>query len=83
MLTLKVDRQVISSSPPAQSIFPSQVFSSGMNFTDFLQKKYLLSINILTEKKKRMMGITKMGGGRFVLQRACVSFCGRNYFQEL
>lgn len=44
--------QVISSSAPAQSMCPSQVFSNGINFTDRVQKKYLLSIKFLTEKKR-------------------------------
>lgn len=44
--------QVISSSAPAQSMCPSQVLSNGMNFTDRVQKKYLLSIKFLTEKRR-------------------------------
>lgn len=52
MFTLKVVMQVISSSAPAQSMCPSQVLSNGMNFTDRVQKKYLLSIKFLTEKKR-------------------------------
>ena len=48
VLTLKLDTQVISSSPPVQSSFPSQALSNGMNFTERLQKKYLLSISCLT-----------------------------------
>lgn len=48
VLTLKLDRQVASSSAPAQSGFPSQAFSNGMNLTELVQKKYFLSINCLT-----------------------------------
>lgn len=47
MFTLKVVMQVISSSAPAQSMCPSQVLSNRMNFTDRVQKKYLLSIKFL------------------------------------
>lgn len=52
VLTLKLDTQVSSSSPPAQSSFPSQALSIGMNFTERLQKKYLLSISCLTGGKR-------------------------------
>lgn len=48
VLTVKLDTQVISSSPPVQSSFPSQALSSGMNLTERMQKKYLLSISCLT-----------------------------------
>ena len=48
VLTVKLDTQVISSSPPVQSSFPSQALSIGMNFTERLQKKYLLSMSCLT-----------------------------------
>lgn len=47
VLTVKLDTQVISSSPPVQSSFPSQAWSMGMNLTERLQKKYLLSISTL------------------------------------
>ena len=53
VLTLKLDRHVNSSSPPEQSLFPSQALSIGINFTDLLQKKYLLSISCLTKGKRR------------------------------
>lgn len=49
------DKQVISSSPPEQSLFPSQALSSGMNFTELLQKKYLLSMSLLTEGERQQM----------------------------
>lgn len=52
VLALKLDTQVTSSSPPAQSGFPSQAWSNGMNLTERLQKKYLLSINFLTVGKR-------------------------------
>lgn len=52
MLTLKPATQVISSSPFAQSFFPSHAWSIGMNFTECLQKKYLLSISCLTAGKR-------------------------------
>lgn len=48
VLTVKLVKHVISSSPPAQSSFPSQACSNGMNLTERLQKKYLLSISFLT-----------------------------------
>lgn len=52
VLTVKLVKHVISSSPPAQSSFPSQACSNGMNFTERLQKKYLLSISFLTVVKR-------------------------------
>lgn len=52
VLTVKLDIQVISSSPPAQSSFPSQALSIGMNFTERAQKKYLLTISCLTGGKR-------------------------------
>lgn len=52
VLTVKLDTQVISSSPPVQSSLPSHALSIGMNFTERLQKKYLLSINCLTGGKR-------------------------------
>lgn len=52
VLTLKLDTQVISSSPPQQSFVPSQAWSIGMNLTELLQKKYLLSINFLTAEER-------------------------------
>lgn len=55
MLTLKLDRQVISSSPPEQSCIPSQVCSFGINLSERLQKKYLLSISFLTVRKMKRM----------------------------
>ena len=51
VLTLKSDRQVSSSSPPAQSFFPSQALFIGINLTERLQKKYLFSISFLTTQK--------------------------------
>lgn len=48
VLTVKLVKHVISSSPSAQSSFPSQACSNGMNLTERLQKKYLLSISCLT-----------------------------------
>lgn len=51
-LAVKLDTQVTSSSPPEQSAFPSQAWSNGMNLTERLQKKYLLSINFLTVGEK-------------------------------
>lgn len=48
VFAVKFDTQVLSSSPPAQSFLPSQAFSIGMNFTELVQKKYLLSISCLT-----------------------------------
>ena len=50
-LTVNSDTQVTSSSPPVQSSCPSQALSIGINFTDLLQKKYLLSISFLTERR--------------------------------
>lgn len=41
-----------SSSPPRQSFFPSQASSSGMNFTELEQKKYLESMSCLTGRKR-------------------------------
>lgn len=52
VLTVKLVKHVISSSPPAQSSFPLQACSNGMNFTERLQKKYLLSISCLTVVKR-------------------------------
>lgn len=51
VFTVKCDTQVVSSSPPAQSFTPSQALSIGMNFTELVQKKYLLSISSLTGGK--------------------------------
>lgn len=56
VLTLKLDTQVISSSPPLQSSIPSQAWSMGMNLTERLQKKYLLSMNFLTAQRKGHKG---------------------------
>lgn len=52
VLTSKLDTQVISSSPPLQSSIPSQAWSIGINLTELLQKKYLLSINFLTAEEE-------------------------------
>lgn len=52
VLTLKLDTQVISSSAPIQSSIPSQAWSNGMNLTERLQKKYLLSISFLTAEER-------------------------------
>lgn len=54
VLMERFDTQVISSSPPEQSSMPSQAWSMGMNLNDRLQKKYLLSINCLTARRKRV-----------------------------
>lgn len=56
VLTFTLDKHVSSSSPPAQSSVPSQACSSGMNLTEPLQKKYLLSISFLTAVGKRGSG---------------------------
>lgn len=56
VLTLNSDTQVISSSPAIQSLFPSQARSIGINFTDRLQKKYLLSMSFLTERRVQRVG---------------------------
>lgn len=56
MLTVRLDKHGISSSPSVQSSFPSQACSSGMNLTERLQKKYLLSISFLTAAGKRGSG---------------------------
>lgn len=56
VLTFRLDRHVSSSSPPAQSSLPSQACSSGMNRTERLQKKYLLSISCLTAVGKEGEG---------------------------
>lgn len=52
VLTLKLDKQVVSSSPPAQSFLPSQAFSIGINVTELVQKKYLLLISCITGGKR-------------------------------
>lgn len=70
VLTLKLDTQVISSSPPAQSLFPSQALSNGMNFTERLQKKYLLSISCLTGGKRS--GTLEEEGRAQVRQAFCL-----------
>lgn len=54
VLTLKLDTQVISSSAPIQSCIPSQAWSIGMNLTERLQKKYLLSISFLTAEERTL-----------------------------
>lgn len=61
VLTEKLDTQVISSSPSLQSFSPSQAWSNGINLTERLQKKYLLSISCLTAEKRRS---TMRGRGR-------------------
>lgn len=54
VLMERFETQVISSSPPEQSSIPSQAWSMGMNLNERLQKKYLLSINCLTARRKRV-----------------------------
>lgn len=51
VFTVTCDTHVVSSSPPAQSFTPSQALAIGMNFTELVQKKYLLSISSLTGGK--------------------------------
>lgn len=50
--SVNVDKHASSSSPPLQSFFPSQASTSGMNFTELEQKKYLESMSCLTGRKR-------------------------------
>lgn len=56
-LTVRLDRHVVSSSPPVQSSTPSQALSSGMNLKERWQKKYLLSISCLTGRNMTTGGV--------------------------
>lgn len=84
VLTFTLDRHVSSSSPPLQSSFPLQACSSGMNLTDRLQKKYLLSISCLTAVGKRGSGTghNSAAGGHDFLPRSHAS-CEEEEEQQL